>query len=280
VRERVFSFGPANGIVGILSEPDKTRLRPAAPVVIASNVGMNHRIGPYRAYVELARALALRGYPMLRFDLSGLGDSAPRRDTSDAFARAVHDVEDAMAALSERRGFQRFVQLGFCSGVDSAHTVSVRDARVVGAIFIEGYSFRTPRFYVRRYLVRTRSPRFWRSYLNLKLAPLLPQRESAKVAGDAVEIYTRLYPERTQLEVDYRRLLARDVPLLFVFVGGTGADHAHNYAAQFYDNFPALRGDRKVELAYYEHAGHIFNYVSDRAQLIARLEQWMDARFG
>ena len=279
MRERVFTFGPGNGVVGILSEPDKAVLRARAPVVIASNVGMNHRVGPYRAYVELARALAQRGYSMLRFDLSGLGDSTPRRDNSDAFARAIRDLEDAMSALSERRGCERFVQLGFCSGVDSAHSVSVRDARVAGAIFIEGYSFRTPRFYVRRYFVRTRSPRFWQLYLKRKLAPILPRGEHARVAGDAVEIYTRFYPERAQLAADYQALLARDVPLLFVFVGGTGADHAHNYEAQLYDNFPALRGDARVELAYYEHAGHIFNYVSDRARLIARIGTWMETRF-
>ena len=279
MRERVFTFGPGNGIVGILSEPDQGVLRARAPVVIASNVGMNHRVGPYRAYVELARSLAQRGYPMLRFDLSGLGDSTPRRDNSDAFSRANRDVEEAMGALSQRRGFERFVQLGFCSGVDSAHSVSVRDPRVVGAIFIEGYSFRTPRFYLRRYLVRTRSARFWQIYLKRKLAPLLPKGERARVAGDAVEIYTRLYPERAQLAADYRALLARDVALLFVFVGGTGADHAHNYESQLYDNFPTLRGDARVELAYYEHAGHIFNYVSDRARLIARLGAWMEARF-
>ncbi|MET0341937.1 MAG: alpha/beta fold hydrolase [Polyangiales bacterium] len=279
MRERVFSFGPSNGIVGILSEPDPSVARTNAPVVIASNVGMNHRVGPYRAYVELARALAARGYPMLRFDLSGLGDSTPRRDNSDAFARAVRDVEDAMSALSERKGATRFVQLGFCSGVDSAHVVSVKDPRVAGALFVEGYSFRTPRFYLRRYLVRTQSPRFWRIYLRRKLAPLLPRGDGARVAGDAVEIYTRLYPDRSALAKDYQALLARDVRMLFVFVGGSGADHAHNYEAQFYDNFPALRRESRVELAYYPHAGHIFNYVGDRAELVARIARWLEKQF-
>jgi hypothetical protein len=39
------------------------------------NMGANHRIGPRRINVKLARVLAARGVSSLRFDLGGVGDS-------------------------------------------------------------------------------------------------------------------------------------------------------------------------------------------------------------
>jgi pimeloyl-ACP methyl ester carboxylesterase len=280
MREYVFAFGPNGDIVGILTEPDAAVARPDAPIVIASNVGLNHRVGPYRSYVDLARRLAALGYPMFRFDLSGLGDSAPRRDNRNEIERAVLDVKDAMEALAERRGARRFIQLGFCSGVDSAHLIAREDPRVVGAIFIEGYSFPTPTFYARRYLRRPMNLRFWKLYLSDKLRRLhLARGAGPSEAGERYEIYSRSYPSRAQLIEDFRALTARDVQMLFVYVGGTGADYAHNYAGQFYENFPLLRGDRHVELKYFEHADHIFTYLIDREQLFACVTVWITLSF-
>ncbi|MFP2897131.1 hypothetical protein [Corallococcus sp. 4LFB] len=80
MRERICTFGPEQSLVGILTEPDPAKVLPEAPAVVLSNVGLNHHVGPYRLWVELARQLAGRGITTLRFDLSGLGDSRPRRE--------------------------------------------------------------------------------------------------------------------------------------------------------------------------------------------------------
>ena len=44
--------------------------------VVFWNVGVSHRVGPQRQYVDIARDLSALGFCVFRFDLGGLGDSA------------------------------------------------------------------------------------------------------------------------------------------------------------------------------------------------------------
>jgi dienelactone hydrolase len=280
MREKIFTFGPNDSLVGILTEPDAEQQKKDAPVLIASNVGLNHRVGPFRLYVDLARRAAQRGYTMLRFDLGGLGDSAPRADRVDELGRAVLDVKDAMRALGERRGAERFVPVGMCSGVDSTHTVTIEDKRVAGAVFIEGYAFRTREFYLRRYGQRLLTRRFWEVYLNRKVQKYVAAlRDKVRQPGEVEEIYTRAYPSPEQLKRDYGALLERGTELLFVFAGGLGADQGYNYRRQFADVFPEVAADQRVQLEYYPRADHTYSSVADRALLIDRIERWLLARF-
>ncbi len=120
MKERVFTFGTGDILMGVLTEPDPERARPGAPAVVVSNVGLNPRIGPQRVWVELARALARLGFVTFRFDLNGLGDSLPRRDARNDLERAAVDLGEALDFLEKKRGFSRFVTIGMCSGVDAA----------------------------------------------------------------------------------------------------------------------------------------------------------------
>lgn len=275
MREKIVQFGPRDGILGILSEPERNQRVEHAPVVIASNVGLNHRVGPFRLYVDLARRLATLGYSMLRFDLSGLGDSAPRQDAVDEFTRAGLDLDAAMDMLSKRVNATRFVQLGMCSGVDSVHTVSTRDPRVAGAIFLEGYAFRTPRFYARRYLRRPLSRRFWKMYLDRKYHQYFAKESSTREAGDVEEIYTRAYPSKAQLRRDYDSMVQRGTDLLFVFAGGLASDYAYNYAEQFADTFGSVARDPHIQVEFYPRADHLYSVQADRAALLERIQRWM-----
>jgi hypothetical protein len=111
VREEALSFGDGGRLFGILSEPG----RGARTAVIFLNADANHRVGPNRLYVSLARDLAARGYPAFRFDVGGLGDSGPapgmaeNQDLFGGFDRrreGGHDVLDehsGRAALRPRR---------------------------------------------------------------------------------------------------------------------------------------------------------------------------------
>jgi len=83
VSEKIFTCGPGGALVGVLTEPDVARAPPDAPAVLLWNVGLNHRVGPFRVFVELARRLAEAGFTVLRLDLSGLGDSEVRKDAVD-----------------------------------------------------------------------------------------------------------------------------------------------------------------------------------------------------
>jgi hypothetical protein len=267
MRERICSFGPEHSLVGILTEPDPAKVLPEAPTVVVSNVGLNHHVGPYRLWVELARKLAERGVSTLRFDLSGLGDSLPRRAAgADEFLRAREETRAALDYLEQKKGQRRFLLMGLCSGVDSAHAVTVEDPRVVGAAFIDGYTYRTLGYHL-RFQLRYLSPRRWSRFLRKRK---LPAR--LREAGEADEVYTREYPERAQLTQDYGKLLERGVSLCFVFSGGMGL--SFNHEGQFYDMLAPLKLEGRVTYAFYPRADHLFSVPEDRAQLLRKLTAW------
>src|SRR4051812_5596154 len=153
ITERCVLFGSHGGLVGVLSEPAGSAPPPRHGVLF-TNIGTHHRVGPFRLYVELARALANAGCCVLRFDHAAMGDSEPRPGSGDDIERIQADLSDAMAWLEKEREIQQFVVVGLCSGVTGAHNISVADARVKGAVFIDGYTFPTTGYYLRKNFTR------------------------------------------------------------------------------------------------------------------------------
>src|SRR5262249_530045 len=106
--------------------------------VLMINVGTNYHIGPNRMYVRMARDLAARGYRSLRFDLARIGDSRSVNEFSEQrmYDKAqIADVKWAMDAM-ERRGCDRFVLLGLCSGAYMAFQTALNDLRVTGQVLM------------------------------------------------------------------------------------------------------------------------------------------------
>jgi exosortase A-associated hydrolase 1 len=96
---------------------DRSTARDATGVVIIVG-GPQYRAGSHRQYVHLARTLAAAGWPVLRFDVRGMGDS------SGAQRNLMHITADIGAAVDElqRRapGVERVVLWGLCGGASAA----------------------------------------------------------------------------------------------------------------------------------------------------------------
>ena len=260
MKERVFCFGPRQSTVGILAEPDAQLAIAGAPTVLLWNVGINHRVGPFRFNVDLARQLAARGISSLRFDLSGLGDSPPRSDSLADRQRAILDLREAMAALRERKGVRQFALVGFCSGVDQAHEVALLEPDVAAAAFIEGYSYRTRGFWLRYPLRFLGLPR-WNRLLLERRSTWLGAKQPAPTS-----VYRREYPPPEKFRADIGTMISRGTRLLFAFASDTEFNHAGQLASMI----GAEAADR-VELAYLPDADHTFYRASDRARVIDRL---------
>jgi hypothetical protein len=282
VIERAIALGPEGRIVGILAEPDPTRTVPNSPAVLMWNVGIQHRVGPYRVQVDIARDLARRGFLSLRFDLSGMGDSEVRQDNRPDGERALSDARDAMSWLEKRRGVSTFLPLGFCSSVDAVHRLSLEDERVVGVCFIEGYAYHTPGFWL-RYPLRLLNRERWKRYLDHRAQKLLslrgshiavdPLKEERAVMGS---VFVRQYPTREQFGIDVSKLAARGTRMLFVYVGG---DTEFNHRGQLAETVGTRTPLHGVELEYYADADHTFFRVDDRRQLVARVGEWAARAF-
>lgn len=142
MKEKVVLFGKTKSLVGILTAPPETeggskrsgrgRNRDKGrPGIIFLNSGLLHRVGPNRLYVKMARALASHGFVVLRFDLSGIGDSTTSDNTLPFTERAVAETQDAMNYLTAAQGIGRFILIGICSGANISFKAACRDQRVV-----------------------------------------------------------------------------------------------------------------------------------------------------
>lgn len=268
--EQAFRFGQSAHLVGITGVAAEQPTYPGAPCgVILLNAGLLHRVGPFRLHVELARRLNALGYPTLRFDLSTLGDSASSAAAQSRIEQVRADVGDAMKLLSEQSGCQRFVLVGLCSGAQNAHIVATTDARVAGAVFLDGYAYPTLGFRLRRYLPRLLDPvRVWR-YL---------QRRRATNAQDDAAVFEVAQPPRAVVRAELLDMLARGLKLQFIFSGG--ASDYFNHTRQFrecYGRAAARHAGLSVHLL--DEADHTYILTEDRGRLMGIIESWLQQQF-
>jgi alpha-beta hydrolase superfamily lysophospholipase len=142
IDERPARFGANDHLFGILAKPAAATDKPA---VVLLNAGSIHHVGPHRLYVRLARELARRGHPVLRFDFEGIGDSILRAPGRENHPYVSHPVEDIRAALDYLRaeGSQRFILVGLCSGAYHVFKagLDLRDAPIERLIAMNPWYF-------------------------------------------------------------------------------------------------------------------------------------------
>lgn len=284
MREKAFLFGKHRSLLAICTEPEEPAPAPGRPAVILLNAGVVHRIGPHRSTVKIARRLAAEGFLVMRFDLAGLGDSEPRRDTLSFEEGAVSDVREAMDHLQKTRSTERFVLMGLCSGADNSYQTTCRDPRVVGALMMDGYSYQTPEFRARRLLRQVRGVRSWRTLCRRKLEALARRVRGARgaapsVAGPAepTQQYAREFPPRERVASEMLALAARGVRLHFIY--SAGMPRYYNYARQFRDSFRGVDFKGMVTSEFFAGADHTFTDLRNREALVTAVVRWTRSSF-
>ncbi|MFV9431904.1 alpha/beta fold hydrolase [Rhodococcus aetherivorans] len=102
---------------------------PSTPTVLFFGTAYEHRLGPSRLWVELAREFAAHGISTIRFDRTGVGDTgtAHRATPTPLYSDdSDRDALDAVAALGVDP--QDLVVIGLCSGAWYSSWVALRGA--------------------------------------------------------------------------------------------------------------------------------------------------------
>ena len=128
--EQAVTFGCAGEtLIGILALPESLEQRSATGIVVVVG-GPQYRAGSHRQFALLARAVAAAGYPVLRFDYRGMGDSTgAHRD----FESVNEDMAAAIGAMLQyQQSVTRVILWGLCDGASAAllYLHATRDSRV------------------------------------------------------------------------------------------------------------------------------------------------------
>lgn len=278
MKEEAILFGGMQSLVGVVTDPiEATRSRPA---VVFLNAGIVHRVGPGRIYVTIARALSSAGSVTLRYDFSGIGDSAVRQDHLPFEQSAVRETQAAMDFLEATRGIGRFILLGGCSGAKIALRTAGCDSRVVGVVPInfpipdppnitQGDTSRESTHYYFRHALFDRQS--WRK--------LLTGRSNYRRIVSAIKVQAkprsqrqkRQLPGAFQLLTDLQLLIDRGVCAAFVC-----SDSDPNLT-DLRDILNDLIQDRKVNLEIIRRSDHTFSSLYDQQQLLTKVHELIDS---
>jgi dienelactone hydrolase family protein len=280
--EKAFSFGQHNSMVGILNEPVTTEQN-KQPVIIILNAGLVHHAGPHRMTVDMARTIAAQGYMTFRFDLSTIGDSAARKSRLSYEERAVDETKEAMDFLSSLSGSNKFIIIGLCTGADNAHRVAVADKRVIGCVFLDGYSYPTPRFYLYRILPKVH--KFTQKIFSLekwvgltkKIFKKLTTRNNADAGENIGDVVYWKLPPKEQAAKEYAELINRNVCLYFVFTEEQIL--SFNYTNQIRDSFNTLDFGNLLNVDLFAFSDHTYTYLSQRELLFSGIKNWLSINF-
>ena len=257
--------------------------------------GPQYRVGGHRQSVLWSRALASRGYPVMRFDYRGMGDSHGAFRGFDDIDSDIRCAIDAF--IAEEPSVREVLLWGECDAAAAILFYAFRDPRVRRLILLnpwarteEGQARTLLRhYYFRRVLQRS----FWSKVLRLEFSPWralagaasLARRSSPKSTNGQVgarEDNVAL-PSQEQLGLPERLLAGYQRftgPILLIMSG-------RDMIAREFDDM--LRGSAAWRRALASHsptrhdiadADHTFSSAAQRDHVISVVFPWLASSAG
>ena len=298
MREKAIQFGNYKNLIGVVTELDNPPGHDA-PAVVLLNAGLIHRIGPNRLYVKLARALQASGCYVLRFDLSGVGDSLPRPDHMPVEKFTIDDTEQAIDYLASNYGCQRFVLMGHCAGAYHSFRTAVQDRRVAGVVMMNPDGGETEwieydrkrklaRYYTNYYSkVTLLDPQRWKRFLTGKVSYRNVLKNAfqvvlwGKISGFLFRIKRRFALQQPSpaveqlftMEAILQKLFELDTRVLLIY--SENATSLERIQSGKGKALKQLAADHKLQLSVIPGADHIFSPLASQANLVRVITQWI-----
>jgi pimeloyl-ACP methyl ester carboxylesterase len=288
MREQLIQFGDNARLVGTLlnaeasmptgsNDAPKTSAKTSAKTAVLNfNAGLIPRTGPHRLWVKLARYLAKDGLSSFRFDLNGQGDSAQVHTGLPFEAQAVQDIVEAMNAVQEHTGIERFVLVGICSGAALSYKAALADPRVVACAMIDVYMY--PTWRTRWVTFKHRAEREGVFKLLKDASILRLQAVKNRLGGVALLSMPNALPGLVRPTPDefahgLQTLLSRQTRLLLVYTGSFLFHY--NYANQFVDRFKSYQITGPMRIDFDPHLDHTVTELSAQSFVLDKLSRWI-----
>ena len=283
VIEEAILFGGSKSLVGIVTAPSQVQI--GRPAVILLNAGIIHRVGPGGLYVKLARRLARLGFVVLRFDVSGVGDSPNRRDNLPFARSAPQESQEAMDYLARTRGLRSFVLGGLCTGAVVAYQAALTSPEVAGLLMLNPQGLipesdahvqtliakRASRhYYLRRALYNAGS---WRKLFSGGADFKHILGVLGLTSGALRAMTTGASPESERIMTSFQALADRGTELFFIFSeGDPGIDELQIIMG---NRMPELRGRNNVRYSILEKTDHMLTLLAKQEAFLNQATDWM-----
>lgn len=277
-------------LTGIIDRPNSEKESSHRGVVIVVG-GPQYRVGSHRQFVLLARELADNGFPTLRFDQRGVGDSEGATD----FEHLDADIRAAVGVLmAEQPQLTEVVLWGLCDAASAIMMYAHKDDRVAGAVLLNPWvrDDRTiAQTYIRNYYSkRLLSTDFWRKLLTGgvdvrgSLGDLAGKLRSATAkepaSGPAVESTSNLAETGAATGTGFQERMtsgwsAFSRPSLLVLSGNDlTADEFKNFMAQTRSRRRLLKR-KAISACELSQADHTFASAEWRAEVGRATADWL-----
>ena len=206
-----FSCGGSD-LVGILHLPASDATR---GVVVVVGGGPQYRVGGHRQLVLWSRRLAAEGYPVLRFDYRGMGDSYGE---FKGFEAVDDDIRTAIDQLQAKvPGLKEIVLWGECDASSAILFYAYRDPRVKGVVLLNPWARseagQAKTMLKHYYLKRLTQPELWKKLISGGLNPVSALRDVMRLARLSRKRESGLAPAQAATQDTLAAPLSREMPL-------------------------------------------------------------------
>ena len=259
-------------LFGILARP----AQPADLGIVVVVGGPQTRVGSHRQFVLLARALAAAGYPVLRFDVRGMGDSTGAQRNFEAI---TPDIAAAIDKLQERSpNLRRVVLWGLCDAASAAllYCDNTRDPRIAGLCLLNPWvrseaslaKTQVKHYYGQRLLQKE----FWAKLLSGRLNVFASLSELLRKLGQA--------SSRPEASLGFQERMARGWknltgPILLILSGDDYTAKEFGEYASTSEHWRGLLEQPRRERIDIAAADHTFSSAQWRGIVVATCLKWL-----
>jgi len=303
------TFVNRNGLrlIGILETPANPPSHDVAILLLSPGVKM--RLGPECLYRRLSELFVQLGFPVLRFDFHGLGDSEgviAEELLKDFYSgvetgRYVEDTFDAMDWMQTNHGVKRFVLAGLCGGATTALLTGARDKRVIGLLGLGITALvSSGKADAARFISNGQLDRLQQTYLQKLLKPsawlrLLTFKSDYRVLWRIVQRMTKR-PVQTPIAnaptpsaphdnsnplfpPAFFQMLASKRPMLLIFGGSDRLqwEFEEKFVARYRERLAQSADGYHVHII--EHANHVFTFTEWQQEMLEQSQRWLSHHF-
>lgn len=265
-------------LCGITHQTDKSA-RTGVLIIVG---GPQYRVGSHRQFVHLARALAAQGIPVMRFDVTGMGDSSGRKNSFDSLDKDVAAAIDCF--MSATQSLEQVVLWGLCDGASAALMYGHRDPRVNGLVLVnpwlENSQAKAQARVSQYYLQRLVNVDFWRKLIKGEARLIHSLKDFIGTLKNVVIKKRTTTGNTAAADQPYQQRMLEGLegysgPVLIVLSGRDLTAREFNLQLQGDQRWAAATGRKTVSVEHNADADHTFSSRDFKGWVAARTQTFV-----